>query len=255
LVINCKIIHIYVFVPRYEYQPYTLYADGNIFVWCIQPETGEPDLVNVEHVYQEMRIIFRTYNFDDGDSAALNDIRAKLRKVFTILFIDENQHDMIISRMFKTKDFFPIVYEFFMTSVLPSRSIMHILRLPKRYYKLVVVFEEFYSSDLSEIVVLKDFLGRLEGDYELGYKFCLYYELYGVKNNFEEARTLLKVLQLKAKQGQEEPYMLSHLKVRGADLFEIGFRGRTIKSKMNEFLHLVKVDPAMNDRENLLAFL
>lgn len=126
------------------------------------------------------------------------------------------------------------------------------LRLPKEYAKWVVLFEEFRNIDISDMVNLKDLLERLHGDYDVAKKFCLFYEVYGVDNNFETAKLHLDNLHQKAKMGKEEPFMVTHLAIGGNDLMDKGFKGEQIGIKMREFLQAVKANPEINNREILI---
>ena len=237
------------FVSRLE--PFGFAPEDNIMEEI--KEVFKANVLSIERIYQEVNIMFKTFTTNGGKGVDFAEEQTKMLNVFERFLIDKRQHDMMINRMFKTLDFFPLAYEYYMSSISSEKDIMQVLKLPKEYSRWVVWFEDFRKVDLSETVGLKDFLERLGGNYELGLKFCLYYELYGAKNNWKQARTMLKVLQKKAVDGQEEPYLISHLKVRGTDLIDKGLKGEKIGLKMKEFLQIVKADPKMNTKEKLLG--
>ena len=49
-----------------------------------------------------------------------------------------------------------------------------------------------------------------------------------------------------------EPYKISHLKISGDDLLNLGFKGKEIKEKLEFLRHLVIENPSLNTKEKLL---
>lgn len=211
------------------------------------------DLLSVERIYQEINMMFATFQKNGGKGVDFAKAQTQLLDVFNRFSITKEQHDMMVSRIFKTLDFFPLAYEYYMTSIEKEKTIMRNLHLPKEYAKWVVLFEEYRKIDISDMVHLKDLLERLNGDYETAMKFCSFYEVYNVDNGFETARMLLKNLHEKAKNGQEEPFLVTHLEIGGNDLINMGFKGEQIGIKMRAFLQAVKSDPSLNDKNKLIA--
>ena len=216
-------------------------------------EVFDADVLSVERIYQEINIMFTTFQKNGGKGVDFAKAQTQLLNVFERFSISKEQHDMMVSRIFKTMDFFPIAYEYYMTSIEKEKTIMFNLRLPKEYAKWVVLFEEYRKIDISDMVHLKDLLERLNGDYETAMKFCSFYEVYNVDNGFETARMLLKNLHEKAKNGQEEPFLVTHLEIGGNDLISMGFKGEQIGIKMRAFLQAVKADPTLNDKNKLIT--
>lgn len=216
-------------------------------------EVFDADVLSVERIYQEINIMFTTFQKNGGKGVDFAKAQTQLLNVFERFSISKEQHDMMVSRIFKTMDFFPIAYEYYMTSIEKEKTIMFNLRLPKEYAKWVVLFEEYRKIDISDMVHLKDLLERLNGDYETAMKFCSFYEVYNVDNGFETARMLLKNLHEKAKNGQEEPFLVTHLAIGGNDLINMGFKGEQIGIKMRTFLQAVKADPTLNDKNKLIT--
>ena len=237
------------FVSRLE--PYGFAPQDNIMEEI--KEVFKAGVLSIERIYQEINIMFKTFATNGGKGVDFAEEQTKMLNVFDRFLIDKRQHDMMVKRMFKTLDFFPLAYEYYMTSISTEKQIMQVLKLPKEYSRWVVWFEDFRKVNLAETVALKDFLERLQGDYELGLKFCLYYELYEAKNNFVEARKMLKNLQQKAKNGQEEPFKIAQVNVSGIDLIDMGLKGEQIGVRMKAFLQIVKANPEMNTKEKLLA--
>lgn len=239
------------FVSRLE--PYGFRADDNIMDEV--RDVFKADVLSVERIYQEINIMFNTFMRNGGKGVDFAEAQTKLLNVFERFSINKEQHDMMVSRIFKTMDFFPLAYEYYMSSIEKEKTIMHNLRLPKEYAKWVVLFEEFRTINISETVNLKDLLERLHGDYELALKFCDFFEVYSVDNGWETAKTELKRLHEKAKNGNEEPFLTTQLAIGGKDLINKGFKGEAIGLKMKEILQAVKADPTLNRKEALAKML
>lgn len=245
---NLRAIRYIRFVSRLE--PFGFKPNYNIMDEI--REVFDSDVLSIERIYQEINIMFATFKKNGGSGVDFAKAQTQLLNVFERFSIDKEQHDMMVDRIFKTLDFFPIAYEYYMSSIENEKTIMFNLRLPKEYAKWVVLFEEFREVDLSDIVNLKDLLEKLHGDYDVAKKFCSFYEVYGVNNNFETAKLHLHHLHEKAKIGKEEPFLVTHLAIGGNDLMNKGLKGEQIGIKIREFLQSVKANPEINNHEVLI---
>lgn len=51
---------------------------------------------------------------------------------------------------------------------------------------------------------------------------------------------------------RNEPYLISHLKINGKDLIELGYNGKEIADELDNLIRIVSVDCSLNEREYLL---
>ena len=215
-------------------------------------EVFDADVLSVERIYQEIRTMFATFERNGGKGVDFAEAQTKLLNVFERFSINKEQHDKMVERIFETMDFFPLAYEYYMSSIESGKHIMQNLRLPKEYAKWVVWFEEFRKSDFSNRVVVKDLLERMNGDYELAEHFFIWYEVYGVENNFRDGQESLKDLKEKAQKGEEEPFMITSLAINGKDLINKGLKGEQIGLKQRELIQAVKANPNLNTKNSLI---
>lgn len=207
--------------------------------------------LSLEQTYQEIRLIQSLFLRREGD-INFEKIRCHLLNLFDRFSINVEQHEKMIYRIFKTFDFFPLAYEYYMTSIESEKVIMNILRLPTIYCKWIKWFELFRNVNISDPVMLKDFLETLQGNYDVAIKFCLYFEVYNINNGYNIARSSILNLKEKALYGDEEPFLVTHLAIRGRDLADKGLSGRQIGVIMREILQNVKADPSLNTKNKLL---
>jgi tRNA nucleotidyltransferase (CCA-adding enzyme) len=239
------------FVSRLE--PFGFKPSDNIMEEIY--EVFDADVLSVERIYQEIRTMFNTFQRNGGKGVDFVEAQTKLLNVFERFSINKEQHDKMVERIFETMDFFPLAYEYYMSSIEKEKTIMQNLRLPKDYAKWVVWFEEFRTADFSNTVVVKDLLERMQGDYELADKFFTWYEVYGVENNHEDGKETLRNLKEKAENGQEEPFMITSLAINGKDLINKGLKGEQIGLKQRELIQAVKANPNLNNRDVLFSMI
>lgn len=122
---------------------------------------------------------------------------------------------------------------------------LHFSNKLKQYLdKAFYIDKELKMSDKTHI---KHILGYTEAE---AFSDYLEYKSEVLNEDIKEFKAILKEIK-----DNNEPYLVSHLAVRGEDLINLGYKGAEIGVILNRLLEAVTQNPKLNTREELLKII
>lgn len=208
-------------------------------------ELYDNSIVSVERIYQELDAIFIILKDNQKPKKFIVDTFNKMG-IFKRFIKDDKLHFKVLSEIFETYDYFPLV--------LVMDGDIQTLRLSSEYKKLFQIFKEFENSDFRNQSTVKLLLNKTD-DYEVAERVLRLFKTLKMDNYHKEGLITLKTLKNKASNGEEEPYKISQLAINGNDLIKIGLKGKELGETLNMFLRKILDTPALNKRDILLSML